>query len=439
MRLNQKALMYPLRVSLAVMLFTVLVYIFGPIRWIKSSSIYEIIAIILLMSYIFAFALGYYVTVRRNIKNEKEKTAPDSLIILKWEKWLKVTIVANLVITMANAFLYVGVSNLSGLWDKMNQGILSPSSVYYHKDASSRAGSVIVWISFLYSPLLYITNVLSLYLFRKLHIIYKVIVIITLLLEIMRWIALGTNKGLFDIVILIFSVYMIKKIILKSDNNHSVKSKRQTKLMRIMVIIVIITFFSFFGYAMSARVKGSYSESNFQSFPYNLVPENQRVLVEKFDSYLVQGYDNFEKIIENCSFKWTFGIGNSRFLLSIVDRAFNTNITDKTYPYQLEEFGVDPLVSWHSAYAWWASDMTFLGVILLMFFAGKLLANITKDIIIYQDPISITLFYLLVLSIFNASCTNYVLAYTNGFMAFWSLLIVYLLKKHGIKIVIKKP
>jgi len=40
------------------------------------------------------------------------------------------------------------------------------------------------------------------------------------------------------------------------------------------------------------------------------------------------------------------------------------------------------------------------------------------------------LLYLMVLMVVNASCTNYVLAYTNGFVGFWGLFAIRWLQHH---------
>ena len=442
MMITKKAIMYPLKISLIVMFFTVFVYLFGPIKWIDSDNIYEIICILLIVSYILSFAFGYYLTAKKKLKLVYQKNDINNYCDhLKWIKILSITIFINLILTIGEAFIYADVTSIGSLWSKMIQGLFSPSSVYYSKDASSRADSIIVWISFFYSPLMYVTNVLSLYFFRRLKIYQKCIVITTFAIETMRWLAVGTNKGLFDIVLLFVSIYIIKRTQANTYQNKykNKMARKKTRRMLVLILILIFAFFTFFTTAISSRVNGEYSEENFQSFPYNLIPENYRLFVEKFDSYLVQGYDNFEKIIENCSFNWTYGFGNSRFLSSVIDRIFNVDITSQTYPYQLQNYGVDPLISWHSAYAWFASDLTFGGIIILMFLAGKLLASLTADIIRNHNPISMALFYLMILAVFNASCTNYVLAFTNGFMGFWSLLVIYGLYTKGIFRLTVKP
>lgn len=432
----RKAEAIPLKFSMLVMWSTLLIYVLGPIRWIQEWDFAEIITILLLVCYFFAFAFGYDLcrgTISRS-RAARERIARSK----KWMKILSITIYINFFLTVGNALLYGGAANVSELVHKAMQGLASPSTVYYSKDASSRAGSLIVWITFAYSPMMYITSILSIVRFGALSKIKKACVVATLLIEVLRWLSVGTNKGLFDIVLLFLTYYLILRMMYYgNETEHTRKNRRKIRRIMLAVIVLAALFFAFFGSAISSRVGGIYNESNYLSFPYNMIPEGLRFLVEKMDSYLVQGYDNLEKIIENCNFQWTFGIGNSRFLMDVMKRLVGIDITGRTYPYQLGAYGVDPLASWHSAYAWFAGDLTFIGIIFLMFIAGYYMCCLARDVIYREDPISMALLYLMIMMVTNASCTNYVLAYTNGFWGFWGLFIWRILNKRHIRIVLK--
>ena len=61
------------------------------------------------------------------------------------------------------------------------------------------------------------------------------------------------------------------------------------------------------------------------------------------------------------------------------------------------------------------------------------MCNLVREVLLENNPISLALLYLMFLSMVNISCTNYVLAYTNGFIGFWGLFIYRLIKKNNIK------
>lgn len=431
----KKAENIPLKYTMFVMWTTLFVYLFGPIKWIESWDYAEMLTILLLVLFFSAFAVGYYL---RGKSFPKVPQNQQSLAhSIDWTRILSVTIWINFVLTIGNTLLYADVTNISELLNKVVVGLTSTGEAYYSKNVSSRSGELIVWITFLYSPILYLTNVLALFRFRSLKQVQKCCVIATLLIEAMRWVSIGTNKGLMDIVLLILTIYMINKMLYYGkESEHTKKRQRMNRWMTIGVLVLVILFLSFFGMAISSRIEGAYDVSNYDSFPYNLVPEGLRFLMDKVDSYLVQGYNNMEKIIENCEFRWTYGAGNSRFLMDALEK-LGIFLEERTYPYQLAQYNVDPLASWHSAYAWFASDLTFVGVIFLMFVAGHYMCGLARDVITKEDPIAMALLYLMIMMVTNASCTNYVLAYTNGFWGFWGLVLFRIIQKRRVKFSIR--
>lgn len=424
-----KAEYLPLWFSMLVMWFTLFIYVAGPIRWIDKWNFAEIITILLLICYFVAFAAGYLLRSKR--LSCSEQTLSDLTEHVNWKKFLSISIWINLFLTVSNAQIYSSTTDIFSLFGQAIKGLTSPDEVYFAKDASSRMGNVVVWLTLLYSPAMYITWLLSVCKFNVLEKKEKIAVVFTLAVELARWLSIGTNKGLFDIVLLFVAFYLILCMHYLGRMDFKTEANRRLiKRITIVVLVALVLFFAFFGMAISARVSGQYNDANYANFPYSLVPKGLRFLVDKASNYLVQGYNNMEKIIENCEFKWTFGLGNSRFLMQIFDKLVGIDLTERTYPYQLEAYGVNPLASWHSAYSWFASDLTFAGVIVLMFFAGFYMCGLTYDVIYKKDPVAMALLYLMVLMVVNASCTNYVLAYTNGFVGFWGLFAIRWLQYH---------
>lgn len=435
----KKAILLPLKFSLLIMFGSIFIYIFGPISWIKNSDIIAYITVGLVLVYFVAFGLGYLLRIghKENIIINENKISCNKTTIMKM---LKYTIYINFVLTVLLALIYTNATSVSELFNKMINGLMSPSDAYYTKDATSRSGSIVVWISLIYSPWMYITKVCGLCLFKELSLRQKSVYVLSILAEIMRWLAIGTNKGLFDIVILFLFSYLYLQIKLFCNNNYFEIRKMKKTVHKIFIVsfVLILGFFSFFSMAISSRVGGNYNQTYFQKFPYKLIPINLRFLVEKVDDYLTQGYAYLTEIIRHCNFKWTFGVGNSRFLMSIVDSILGIDLTSRTYPYQLEAYGIDPLACWHTAYAWFASDFTFIGVIIFMFLVGYYMCGLVKDVIKDDDFVAITLLYMVILSVVNASCTNYILAYSGSFIPFVALFLYRLCKKKKVGIIRKK-
>lgn len=428
---QRNALKLPMKICMMVMVATIVLFLWGPIPWVKQVDIAVVTGIALFILYAFAFMLGYYYRLPRS--GERQYVIVDN-VNKQMMSMMRYTLFINLILTVANAFIYGGVSSLSQLFNAVIKGLTSPSTVYYGKDVSSRSGNIIVLFTCAYSPILYLTQVYAMLVFKKLNKKQKVCYVVTLVIEIMRWLAVGTNKGLFDIVLLIVYVFCVTQMKYKSKGRlKKAKDRRKQKKMMLFVIIGIILFFLFFSYALSSRVKGEYHQAYFETFPYKWLPDGMKFFLEKFDSYLTQGYANTIKILRNCQFKWTYGAGNSRFLMDTIKRIFKISLEENTYPYQLAKFGVDPLAEWHSAYSWFASDITYVGIIPFMFMVGYFMSSLASEVLLKDDPISLTLLYFVFISIVNISCTNYVLAYRNGFVAFWLLFLLRGIKKHNIR------
>lgn len=426
-----RKLKLPIKISVVFISFTFLLYLFGPIKWNSKLDFTSLVMIILIFLYILAFHIGYMDSLKKkkigkiNIKNNRNR---------KVIKFLNYFVYINFIFILLNALQYSNTSNILTLMQRAIDGLNNPNAVYYQKLINMRLygapNSLLTYTTVFLAFILFPTLVLSIYYFNRINIFSKFIVIFTIIIEFMRWFALGTNKGIFDITILLIVVYFVKhirKIIAKKDYRQNIK-------ILLIVIVGFLFLFVFFGYTISSRLNGYYSLQTFQSFPYNLTPEFMRVFIERFTSYLTQGYNGMYYALKYESWTPMFGVGNSRFLISVIERIFDVDIFKYTYAAKLEIYGLDPLATWHTAFSWFANDISFIGVIFLMYIVGRFFANIFYESVFFENPISLTLLYLLIMGILNVSGTNYLLAYSNGFMAFWQLVLIrFVLRKYQLK------
>lgn len=417
--------------SFIFMLMVLLLFLFGPIPWSKEHDLLDFVGIFLLLSYFISFYKGYRNNIPNNFNaiyvNRKFQRIDNRKITIRL---LKVTIWISLIVTVLNAFEYAGVRSFSELFYKALYGLNNAAEVYYEKDVSSRAGTFIGFINLFFQPVVFWSLALSLFYFKDISILYKIIIVSTLSIELLRWFAIGTNKGLVDIIGLIISI----AIIVKWKTPPAYIQKKRSLKERIIFLLpfaLIFLFLLYFTAAIDDRTDSSYTPSYFSSYPYNLIPVGLRSSVEHINSYLTQGYYNMLQCFKYCDFDWTCGIGNSRFLMGVFEGITGMNLFERTYPAQLQYFGVDPLASWHSAYSWFASDLTFFGIIPFMYFIGKCYAKVVCSAIAEADSISIVLFYFFVLAIANSSCTNYVLAYTNMCSATIIFVIIKMMRRNG--------
>lgn len=161
---------------------------------------------------------------------------------------------------------------------------------------------------------------------------------------------------------------------------------------------------------------GSYSE-------YNIDDGDGLLFYAAMTSYLTQGYRAFDLSLDE-EFDFTWGVGNSTFFSRQIDRVFDLNISDKTYPAKLEENGWDRYNYWSTFYVWWASDLGFFGIGFLMFFLGVMFRCVenTKDMMV-DDTASKILYYYFVIMFFYLSANNQIFQSGEGSIGFLSLII----------------
>lgn len=420
-------------------IITFLFFLLGPIHWFEQEYGTDILFFVLIFAYFLFFYLGGVSTRGIGVEFEQEEYYVDhSERVIRY---LSIAIYINLVLTILNALQYSYTSSITQLINKTIQAFSNPAAVYYDKlrQMNETSGtSVITLVTVFLAPIQFTAQYLSLYYFKKLTVFQKIVVILTLVVEALRWLSIGTNKGLFDIAFLIGSVFLVK--ILRTHffriNKVDAKTRRRNRRMFWFVVILVILALSYFSYTMATRVTDSV-DYYFREFPYSLTPKFMRVLVARADRYITQGYHHMRLILHYCDWTPLFGIGNSRYLISIVERLLGKDIMALTYPGKLEAMGVgvDAYANWHTAFVWFANDISFFGVVLLMFSVGRLFSKLLFESITEENPISMTLLFMVICGLVNISCTNYTLAFSNMCMGFWGLFILRAItKRRGIVI-----
>jgi hypothetical protein len=68
-------------------------------------------------------------------------------------------------------------------------------------------------------------------------------------------------------------------------------------------------------------------------------------------------------------FRWTKFLGSNGSLIALAQR-LGVDVWDDTYMHRLQREGIDEYGVWHTAYTWWAGDVSFYGVPVLLFCLG---------------------------------------------------------------------
>jgi len=145
--------------------------------------------------------------------------------------------------------------------------------------------------------------------------------------------------------------------------------------------------------------------------------------------YLSGGYYGLSKCL-TLPFKWTYGIGNSVAASSIVKFLFGIDLYEQTYIYRMEEtFGIPGKSAWHTIFPWLASDISFFGIPLLFFLISYYYGKSWREILVYNNPISMLLFSLLsVLFVFVVANNQILHGYNYLFITLF-VITIYVIKR----------
>lgn len=402
--LHMKYRYLPIVVIEIYLIITLLLCLFGPWNYELKNPLYTVCLIIFYQTALF---LGYVFSIRNYIPRKTSILfdVPNKDIVY-------FVSVINIFLLMLNIIRSLGLSGMSGILSRLLLGLTNPGLAYNMKfDVTQEnvfLGSVGAIIFILTSPFSYSIIPLNFIFFNKFSIKQKCVAIINIVLQATIFLATGTNKGIFDLIIFFSTYYMIKFIREYSLKNETkIKIKKAVK--RICIIFIIALFL--FNKALSSRGLGTqWINSEYaigglvrldkSSFWVTTLPYTFSRFIAMLTNYLCQGYYAFSL---STDLKWIpmWGMGSNKWIL---DQLYDTGIPliEKTYQYRMQlEFGWDRDVQWHSMYTWFSNDVGHFGVIFIMFIIGWIFAATYKETVIYESTISkLLLGYIMIMIIY---------------------------------------
>ena len=98
-----------------------------------------------------------------------------------------------------------------------------------------------------------------------------------------------------------------------------------------------------------------------------------------------------------------------------------------TYPARAGVGGFDALVNWWTAFPWLASDLTFVGALVYMFFLAMLYGKCWIQTVKYNNPLSFIVLYLLTIEYIFLIANNQLFVQRGESLATIILFIIWLL------------
>jgi len=214
-------------------------------------------------------------------------------------------------------------------------------------------------------------------------------------------IAMGNQKSIGDIVIFGLIALMVYASKLNIKKRRKVFNRS---------IVILVLFFAFLSYSQYTRfsTKSNITVEGFNKIMHSYSSYKPDHLIFKtfgvpaglgisqfISGYLSGGYYGLSKCLE-LPFVWTYGVGSSVGVSTIVSKITKDDPYKKTYLNRMEKkHHIPGKKHWNSIFPWLASDITFPGT-LLFFFIVSIVYGITwKEVLYYGNVVSLLLFSLL--------------------------------------------
>lgn len=404
-------LKFPLRVVLGFLIFTEILYFFGPIQFDVKPSILLPLYLVIVN---FALWLGYELGVKYHLPSKYRFSMTTTHIIL----------ILGLVLSVFKLKQMWASHGLPISINTLISGIMTPADTYFAEstDPTTQSGGT---ITLLLSPLLWASLPLGVFKWKRLTPLYKIITVSIILIQVISWLGIGTRKGLFDVIIILVFVCIAACPNFITDK----KLFRRFKRLFIFCFLLFVFYFIFsnlsrYGIGLS-DIEDFDIQLEIRPFYVNYLPMWLVIVLFSISIYLCQGYYALSLAL-SLGIKEPTILGSSWFTMVIANK-FGLNPMPDTYLADLQQWGIDPSINWHTIYVWLANDVTFIGVPFLIFIIGYLFAKTWVDSVRGQNEAAIPLFALFLIMIFYFYANNQVLSFS--FVPFIVWLALYFLSR----------
>ncbi|MEA4862217.1 MAG: hypothetical protein VB042_02800 [Victivallaceae bacterium] len=441
---------------LTIYLFlTILEYMVSPWNWPTKNPE-------LLYFFVFTvntvFFLGYWAAIHKRNKSESN----DLILNHNFDvgnKWFKVGLIVSVIAIYPRMVTVVGRFDfsLSTMWALFlnglsNAGVAYSEKVLFHGEDTSSTNALTLLMLAL-NPLRFFVLTWGIFFWKKYSVMIKLGLLLMIVCEIVSYIIIGTNKGLFELLCWI-PFLVAASICSYRDSAGSAHGKVpgaperpaiKRNLFKKIVLIVLGTcaLFSAIGYFSQGQEErrkdylfkdiGAETNLNMNHVVMRTLPDKLAISYAMLDQYLCQGYYGLDKCL-GLNFVYTYGLGNSIFLTYFIGQRFfgaGMAIENSTYPARLELLtGYSSLNRWLSCYSWWAGDLTFPGVIIAVFFVGYALGCAWLDILYQRIPTAFPIFALFAIMVFYFPANNQILYFSGSCIAFLVCFALWLIFRH---------
>lgn len=424
-RINEKPPLNIMKYTQLYLVFTLVFYFIGPVQWQTQNTVWMVLLVII---YQLAFLSGYNRRINQPLKPAVNIVGEKDFTVRHFGLFSIITIALNLLLLVRISMNY-GIGSLGQMF---LMSFTDPTSLYHATTETTISsqmygGSGLAIINALASPITFAIIPMGFILFKELNFKNKILFIAAAVTTVLSSLCTGRGEGILRIAIFAMVWFLLR------GNHDSVSTKKADNKRRIGQIILLVAVLVIFLYAYSAlmhnRTLGSYhlpigsNTIDYDNILFKILPEGMRDLMVYLHIYLTQGYFGMSICLDK-AWNPTFFCGFSPWFRTEVEELLGIDLKAGTFMAQATDSGWKYGTNWHTAYSWFACDVWWIGVAIIMFLMGELLADSYKDAYFNHNPLSIGMVTLLLMFIFYLPANNYIFADSDTFICFFVYLIL---------------
>lgn len=433
---NPRGINKPIHLAIAFSLITIALYYIGPYQYPDLNSGKMLLFLLVTNLFMYSgFVVGtrYRITLGRNPNRYSENTvysfcgynASEIIDFLFW---------VSLLICIPKFLLYTGAYNygLSGIVNRVGKFFVSAQEIYVERQSLNSATGIWRYINYVVvfcGPLYWAYTPLAILQWDKLSSFKRIGSCFIWFLYLLQYVVTGTNVGFFDFSLTVLCVILAKRYIKEKRKIRLGNKIKSVMLIAITICLLLVIFYIIMGSRIGNQYLNGGSvgylrytfDSNSPIWKY--MPDFLKVITAYLTRYVSNSYIAIAYALE-LPFKCTFGLGHSWFVLDNLG-SFSSALWDRTYNMRIEgSYGYNHYANWHTAYLWFANDVSFFGVPFLFFILHYYFGRAWKRFVTEKDLFCFLRFMIFVKMSYFISANNQIFQNSDTLIAFWVLLII---------------
>jgi hypothetical protein len=357
----------PIAAVLGFNLLTLLVFVTAPVTWVTDQLGDLCFFVLCCQAMIFlGYQLGQRIGFARPPDSRMPFTRGATLVNLLFTVYL-----CTFLVTYAYRMDY-SPFDVRAMATRLIIGLRDPRWSYFGSLVKDPAGGPVRWSVYfaisIFNQLFFIAGFLY---WRRFGLGRKAIFVLLATLELFYWVATATAFGVVSMV----TTLGMSSLFSARSGRRDLRSSATNALLLLVLLAGSIAFFSYNLYRRNDFKDYDITQFDIMGNPVRsdaptmlLIPPSLHQAYIKVVLYMGQGYYHACMALDY-EFRWTKFLGNNGALIALADR-LGVDVWPDTYMHRLQREGIDEYAVWHTAYTWWAGDVSFYGVPVLLFCLG---------------------------------------------------------------------